>query len=129
MPVDSNLDDHGWELESAEERHANSPTFEIPELAERSSLQVGQMVQLLFLFPAKEDGLFLIDDDGEPIVQCERMWVTIQHVDRGRYHGQLESLPCSSDVISPGDIIAFGPEHVSCVLIPLTDPRHPDWTL
>jgi hypothetical protein len=30
-------------------------------------------------------------------------------------------------VVRPGDRIDFGPEHVATVLIPRTDPRHPDY--
>ncbi len=111
----------GWELESAEERHAASPaTFDIPSLAERSSLTVGQMVKLLFLFRNK-------DENGESIIDCERMWVTITDVSAHRYTGNLESLPGTSDVISSGEIIEFSPEHVCAVFVPLTHPSHPNY--
>jgi hypothetical protein len=45
------LDDDGWELESAEARHAEHPDkFLIPSLDERRSLRAGDRVKLLFLF-------------------------------------------------------------------------------
>jgi len=45
------LEDDGWELESARERHKEYPAkFEIPSDNELQSLKVGDMVKLLFLF-------------------------------------------------------------------------------
>jgi hypothetical protein len=114
-------EDRGWELESAEERHAASPaTFEIPSLAERSSLAAGQMVKLLFLFRNE-------DENGEPVIDCERMWVTITDASANRYSGILESVPGTSDALCQGDVIQFSAEHVCAVFIPLTAPSHPGY--
>jgi hypothetical protein len=110
-----------WALDNAEGRHAEAPdTFHIPSRAERAGLQAGQMVQLLFLFLNEEP-------DGAPIIDCEKMWVTILGVADGRYWGQLESLPRTSTVLAPLDRIEFGPEHVGAVFIHRTDPRHPEY--
>ena len=89
MPL---LDEDGWELESTEERHADAPrSFGIPSREERTSLASGSRVKLLFLF--------MNEDDGKPIIDCERMWVTIVSVREGRYMGHLRSLPATSQVI------------------------------
>ncbi len=115
------LEQDGWMLDNAESRHAEAPgTFHIPSRAERTGLQVGQMVKLLFLFLNAEP-------DGSPVIDCEKMWVTIQEVAAGRYRGHLESLPHTSTALAPLDRIEFGPEHVAAVLIRRTDPRHPEF--
>ncbi len=113
------LDTTGWELESAEERnHLHPDRFHIPTLEERRGLLHGQMVKLLFLFMNHEE--------GRPIIDCERMWVTIINVSGGTYTGRLESLPSTSDLLKPGDVIEFEPQHVASVFVPGADPRHPD---
>ena len=112
------LDQDHWTLENAESRNAEAPsTFFIPSQAERVALQVGQMVQLLFLFLNTEP-------DGSSIIDCEKMWVTIQGTADGRYWGQLESLPHTSTALAPLDRIEFGPEHVAAVFVRKTHPRH-----
>ena len=117
----STLERDGWALDDAEQRHADNPrTFHIPDRAERAGLQVGQMVQLLFLF-------LNVDPDGSRVLDCEKMWVTIQGVSGGRYWGQLESLPRTSTVLAPLDRIDFGPEQVGAVFVRRTDPRHPEY--
>lgn len=114
------LDADGWELESAEERHAIAPhSFRIPDREERESLRVGERVQLLFLLQ--------VPDVDPPDVMCERMWVTIDDMDASEYFGTLDSMPATSDVLAPGDTVRFGPHHVATVLIPKTDPRHPEY--
>lgn len=116
----ADLEQNGWTLDDAERRHAEAPeTFQIPSQAERATLQVGQMVKLLFLFLNPEL-------DGTPVVDCERMWVSVQEVARGRYRGRLESLPQTSSVLAPRDEIDFGPEHVAAVFVRKSDPRHPE---
>ena len=121
QPESPTLEEHGWELESAEERHAQAPdTFLIPDQEERANLQVNQRVQLLFLF-------MVAASDGTPEIQCEKMWVTIERASQGRYQGKLNSRPVSSGSVAPGDQISFGPQHVASVLIPKSDPRHPEF--
>jgi hypothetical protein len=115
------LDIDGWELEDAEERHRAHPeSFEIPSAEERASLAPGTLVKLLFLF--------LNEEDGKPIIDCERMWVRITERRNGGYAGQLENMPATSDVLAPGAIVEFGPQHIATVTIPRTDPRHPEYT-
>lgn len=112
------LDQDGWELESAVEKHEQNPAgFHIPSDEERSSLQIGDRVKLLFLFLAH-------DADGE-YVQGERMWVTVVAKTEQGYEGQLEAKPVTSSVLKPGDAIPFTPDHVATILIRETDPRHP----
>jgi len=116
-----NLDDDGWELESAVERHRGFPSrFQIPSEEERAKLQPGDMVKLLFL-------LLGTDETGQ-YVQCERMWVTVQETTTAGYEGTLESPPATSDVLHPGQTIQFRPEHVASIMIRKTDPRHLDYT-
>ena len=115
-----NLDEDGWELENAEEMNSQHPeTFSIPSLEERTSLQAGARVKLGFLF--------LTEQAGEELIQCERMWCMIGEVSNGRYVGVLESNPVSSPALQAGDQIRFGPEHVATVLIRRDDPRHPEY--
>jgi hypothetical protein len=118
MKATLNVD--GWELESAEERNRSAPDrFHIPAATERQSLNVGQIVQLLFLIQGH-------DDSGD-YIQCERMWVTVSEVSVLGYVGALESLPSTSPVLQPGALISFEAHHVSSIFIPKTDPRHPDY--
>lgn len=115
------LDEDGWELDNAEEMHARYPErFHIPSREERASLQVGARVKLVFLLMTQRQ--------GRPVVQGERMWCTVREAADGRYVGTLDSDPATSQVLRPGDRVEFGPEHVASVLIPKTDPRHPDYT-
>jgi hypothetical protein len=114
------LDDDGWELDNAEELHSRNPnTFHIPSREERTTLEIGARVKLVFLF--------LIERNGRPLIQGERMWCMIQEVSNGRYTGVLESVPATSRAIRTGARIEFGPEHIAAVLIPRSDPRHPDF--
>jgi len=114
MAFELDLDTNGWTLESAEERHRAAPdSFEIPSLLERTTLGVGSAVKLLFLI--------LGHGEGGDYIQCERMWVTLVEVIDKHYVGTLESQPRTSDVLSPGDRITFGPEHVASTLIPEID--------
>ena len=123
QPESPTFEEHGWELESAEDRHAQAPdTFLIPDQEERTSLKIDQRVQLLFLF-------IVAAPDGTPEFQCEKMWVTIDVASDGSYQGTLDSCPASSKAVSPGDVISFGPQHVVSVVIPNPDPRHPDGAL
>lgn len=104
----ASLRTHGWELESAEARHASSPaSFVIPPAHLRRSLQFGDRVKLLFLFH--------IVDKQHPggIVGCERMWVTVIEASGGRYVGLLETRPVSSDALWPNEALAFDAIHIA----------------
>ena len=115
------LENDGWELESAEQRVADSDgKFEIPSRHERESLTPGDRCKLLFLF-------YVENEEQERIIGCERMWVRIDCNDVGTYQGILESDPIYSTVLEAGARITFGPEHIATIEIPRTDPRHPDF--
>lgn len=115
------LEIDGWELESALERHLQSPdTFEIPSSAELNNLQAGDMVKLLFLLAG--------EDDQGSYVQCERMWVTLLEVNSESYVGQLESLPITSDILRPGSIVKFDQHHI-CSILKKSDKHHPSYQL
>jgi hypothetical protein len=115
------LEGDGWALDNAEVQHAASPqTFHIPSRAEREALRPGQMVKLLFLFLNR-------DRDGSPIIDCERMWVTLKSVTPTGFEGQLESMPATSKALAPLATIRFGPEHVAGVFVRKSDPQHPSY--
>ena len=121
------LGEDGWELVSAEERHAEHPDrFHIPSRGERAGLEAGARVQVHFAFRTIYQGR-RAEYRGREVVQVERMWVTIREAAGGRYAGTLDSDPASLDALRPGDRVEFRPEHVACVLIPRSDPRHPDY--
>jgi hypothetical protein len=96
-----------WELESAEERHAEHPdSFWIPPLEWREALGAGDQAQLIFRLrtPAGDE-------------QVERMWVTVSEVGDGRLAGVLESEPMTEDAgLAHGDPVAFALEHVMAIL-------------
>jgi len=114
------LDSEGWELDDAERLNASHPTtFSIPNLAERASLEPGQLAKLVFLF--------LTQDDNGDIINGERMWVKVARRQGSGYLGVLESEPVTSDSVRCGDEIYFEPRHVATTLIRYNDPRHPDY--
>lgn len=114
------IETHGWELLNAIEEHHKAPqTFDIPSEEERFGLRTGQMVKLLFAV--------LLPEFDKPTIQVERMWVTITALHNCVFQGRLESLPALTDRLHPGDIVFFTPDHVATVMIPRTDPRHPDF--
>lgn len=106
----ASLDKEGWELDSAEALNERYPdSFLIPCRDDRQSLKMGQMVKLLFLL--------LDHENGEAIVQGERMWVTITQISGHRCIGQLESEPATPNILQPLDLIEFGPEHVAAIFV------------
>lgn len=111
------LEQDGWELESAVEKQLLQPGFHIPSAEERSHVQIGDRVKPLCVLLAH-------DADGE-YVQGERLWVTVVEAREQSYVGQLESQPVTSTVLQPGDRIEFTPDHVATILIRTSDPRHP----
>lgn len=92
-PNETTLEEHGWTLESAEDRHANAPdSFQIPSRDERESLAIGRRVQLLFNFLNR-------DEHGE-IIDCEKMWVTIDSIHGNSYVGCLDNMPATSNLVA-----------------------------
>jgi hypothetical protein len=88
------IEEDGWELENVVEANQYSPTtFHIPSEEQRTNLRVGDRVKLIFLFPCEDE------EEAFPVVQGERMWVTVREVGRTEYQGELETAPTISDVL------------------------------
>jgi len=101
-----------WLLENAEDRHGEAPrSFFIPPRDRRTSLARGDIVKLLFLLESDER-----DETGHFVWHGERMWVLVTEVDGERYLGRLENTPHTSDALSEGELVVFGPEHVAAEL-------------
>jgi hypothetical protein len=99
-----------WELASGEARNAASPgTFWIPSREQRTALQSGQMAKLIFLLEG--------DEDGEIVVQPERMWVFVSEVVDDGYIGILDNQPAAYEptdeiYLVMGAEVPFWPEHI-----------------
>jgi len=105
----STIEEHGWELVSAEERAAAAPdTFHIPHRAMRESLSPGDVAKLLFDIETREGGRVV--DRG-----VDRMWVVIKAKTAVGYIGALDNDPGAAENVRlhQGDFIVFGPEHVA----------------
>ena len=104
------LDSDGWELDSAVALNEEHPdTFHVPTRRERESLEIGQEVKLLFLLENEEN--------GEPIIDCERMWVRVAARDGTNYIGTLLSSPVTSPKLRPGHVVTFTPDHVASITV------------
>lgn len=96
-------------LVDCEERHRKHPKrFEIPSLNYRTTLEVGDMVKLVW------------EDQNNQQGECgERMWVQISTINpprsgKPRYKGSLMNDPYYfKDSMSHGQEIDFGPEHIA----------------
>lgn len=109
------LEEDGWELESAEARHAESPsTFWIPPKQERHEVRPGQAVKLLFRI-AEEAG------------SVDRMWVYVTTRIGEWYQGWLQNDPGAEVDLGPGSVIWFRAEHIADIDTPPRDyePRSP----
>jgi hypothetical protein len=97
----------GWTLEDCEERHRQWPdTFEIPDIEIRTSLERGDVAQLVFRIT--------LDDDREPEV-FERMWVEVKEATKSGYVGLLCNNSHSleeNDILWSGTAVAFQPNHI-----------------
>lgn len=93
-------------LQNVEESHRADPiSFSIPRSDQRTSLQVGHLVKLIFTAdPPSARGL-----------TAERMWVAVQEVRDGRFVGALDNQPSFITNLQPGDAVHFGPEHVAAL--------------
>jgi hypothetical protein len=103
-------------LQNVEESHRADPVaFSIPRSDQRASLQVGNLVKLIFIAdPPSPRGL-----------TAERMWVAVQEVRDGRYVGSLDNQPSFIADLEPGDTVHFGPEHVAALYTSPTGLRVP----
>jgi hypothetical protein len=95
----------GIELDDGEVRHANSPkTFQLPSLASRQSVQVGDFVQAIFELPEL----------------TERMWCLVVEVmnPKGKIRVTLNNDPCSETAIKHGDEFEIEARHIIDVMTP-----------
>ena len=110
----SKIASEGWQLISAEDRNAEYPTsFQIPNRKDRESLIPGDGAKLLFDLETRVRGQIV--DRG-----VDRMWVIVKTRIQGGYLGVLDNDPGIAENIRlrEGDIIRFGPEHVSRISKP-----------
>jgi len=81
-----NLQKDGWRLNDGEERHREAPaTFQIPDLALRKMLRVGDYAKLIFE----------ITVEGDEYPAVERMWVIVRERTSDGYVGMLANQPHS----------------------------------
>lgn len=97
-----------WEIESAETLHKVDPqAFPLPSKQTRDSVPDGYFVKLIF---------YHVQNGGR-----ERLWVKVVKRLKMSYIGTLHSRPVNEhlrDAISPGEMVAFGPEHICGISLP-----------
>ncbi len=99
-------DDDGYELDDGEAMHEAAPdTFHLPSLDERTSLEPGDIVKLVFR-------IHVASDDGESGCAVERMWVIVQGRQESHYLGILDNDPYCTDEMKAGMKVVFLPKHV-----------------
>ena len=109
-----------WELRSGEKCHAENPdTFWIPKLAERESLNKGVAAKLIFDIESE-------DEQGNVVVNGERMYVIVSEVYDDYYIGLLDAIPATiepaDDVyLDLGAEIVFKAEHIIDIGYPPED--------
>ena len=95
--------DH-YELDNGEEIHREySDSFWIPEKEKRESLQVGDVVKLIFRME---------EEKGSEDISVERMWVEITDVKLPYYKGNLDNDPSGSNCVFCGQSVVFNPCHI-----------------
>jgi len=106
------IDLDGYELRSGLAQYHRTPeTFYMPEEQERQTLEIGDIVKLIFIIevPADPENP---EDDG---TFGERMWVIVTGKVGPYYIGTLNNIPVTSDEqdnLSVDDEVVFLPEHV-----------------
>lgn len=111
------LEEDGWVLVSAVQRHQASPdTFKIPSEARRRNLLRGEAAKILFDIETRESGTVI--DHG-----IDRMWAIVTSVQGDRYCGILDSDPGKAEDLnlSKGDLIDFDSSHICDVAQPPWD--------
>jgi len=109
------LDSHGWELESAVERHERSPdTFWIPSKVLRDGIVPGQAAKLIFRIRDP-------DGDAEDAPATERMWVYVTGSEGDVFEGRLQNVPRTTDRLGPGTPGRFFADHVADIDHPPDD--------
>ncbi len=106
------IDLDGYELRSGLAQHHRTPeTFHMPREDERQTLNVGDIVKLIFIIAVTADPEDP-DDDG---TFGERMWVIVKGRIGPYYIGNLNNMPLTSgeqDNLTFEDEVIFLPEHV-----------------
>jgi hypothetical protein len=96
----------GYELDDGEAMHKAAPdTFYLPSLGERTSLNRGDLVKLVFRIHVESP-------DGKGNCAVERMWVFVRKRQKSYYLGVLDNDPrCTADM-KAGMEVVFLPKHV-----------------
>lgn len=103
MELPSYEKDH-FELDNGEEIHQEYPdSFWIPEKEKRETLNVGDIVKLIFRME---------ETKGSDDVSVERMWVEVTNINPPFYSGKLDNDPSGSDCVTSGQTVNFKPCHV-----------------
>lgn len=93
-------------LQNVEASHREAPrTFSIPRSDQRSRLNVGDLVKLVFE----------ADRPSAKGFTAERMWVEVREIRPSGFVGALDSQPSFISNLQPGDQVEFGPEHVAAL--------------
>ena len=93
-----------WELRNGEICHAENPkTFWLPELERRKNLQRGDAAKLIFEIECEKD-------DGNIIVQGERIFVIVSEIVQDKYIGILDSQPACIEKGNKDVYLCFGAE-------------------
>lgn len=89
-----------WKIDSGVDRNRKCPdTFPIPTEAEKSAIQPGDLVKVIF-------------DMRWPDDWAERMWVKVERVGRRRIKGTLCNTPIGIPRLDSGDKIVFRRKHI-----------------
>lgn len=107
-----NQKEMGYTLEDIIQQNKKYPRhFMKPTAQEIDSLQPGDEVKLIFLFPRPlENGC-----------SGERMWVVIDSINGDNFVGILENDPCFLATIKAGDKIEFQKKNIASVITPAPD--------
>ncbi|MBS0659581.1 MAG: DUF2314 domain-containing protein [Verrucomicrobia bacterium] len=98
----------GYELEAIAQTERDSYRFPLPQFPteeERTSLQEGNLVKLIFRYPEYQCV-------GDAQIGAERMWVLVSGRDNEHFVGTLDSDPRHTDRLRSGDLVRFEPSHV-----------------
>ena len=97
----------GWCLEDGEALHREAPeTFWLPDRQQRESLQLGDLVKLIFRIS--------VGNEEEPVA-VERMWVLVRGRIATQYLGVLDNDPYAieeNDELWSGVELPFAARHV-----------------
>ncbi len=111
-PVEASLARDGWALDDAEVRLIEGRSaYWLPDRADRIAIAPGDHAKLIFrIAPAPDTA------NGES--HCEWMWVAVDAVAEGWWHGTLDNDPKEPGRTHYGMSVWFRPEHVIDILKP-----------